>query len=97
MEQVTATRSHRGYFRSSPSSSFYQYLQDILMLPLIDDPAEARRLARRAQKGVEKAAEAGVTAVIQPGGSVRDAEVIRAANRHRMAMIFTHERHFKHR
>jgi phosphoribosylaminoimidazolecarboxamide formyltransferase / IMP cyclohydrolase len=47
--------------------------------------------------GVERAAEAGVTAVIQPGGSIRDAEVIKVANRHHMAMIFTHQRHFKHR
>jgi phosphoribosylaminoimidazolecarboxamide formyltransferase/IMP cyclohydrolase len=46
--------------------------------------------------GVERAAEAGVTAVIQPGGSVRDPEVIKAANRHGMAMIFTHQRHFLH-
>jgi phosphoribosylaminoimidazolecarboxamide formyltransferase / IMP cyclohydrolase len=47
--------------------------------------------------GLERAAEAGVTAVIQPGGSIRDSEVIKAANRHHMAMIFTHQRHFKHR
>jgi RNA polymerase primary sigma factor len=62
MEQATATRSQRGYFRSSPSSAFDQYLQDIQKLPLIDDPAEERRLARRAQKGDEKAAERLVTA-----------------------------------
>ena len=62
MEQVTETRSTRGYFRSSPSSAFDQYLQDIQKLPLIDDPAEERRLARRAQKGDEKAAERLVTA-----------------------------------
>jgi phosphoribosylaminoimidazolecarboxamide formyltransferase/IMP cyclohydrolase len=48
------------------------------------------------QDGVERAAEAGVTAVIQPGGSIRDQEVIKTANRHHMAMLFTHERHFKH-
>jgi phosphoribosylaminoimidazolecarboxamide formyltransferase/IMP cyclohydrolase len=47
--------------------------------------------------GIEKAAEAGVTAVVQPGGSIRDGEVIKVANRHGMAMIFTHQRHFKHR
>ncbi|MFN8524128.1 MAG: bifunctional phosphoribosylaminoimidazolecarboxamide formyltransferase/IMP cyclohydrolase [Chloroflexota bacterium] len=46
--------------------------------------------------GIERAAEAGVTAVIQPGGSIRDQEAIKAANRHHMAMIFTHQRHFKH-
>ena len=51
MEQVTETRSSRGYFRSSPSTAFDQYLQDIQKLPLIDDPEEERRLARRAQRG----------------------------------------------
>lgn len=45
---------------------------------------------------VERAADAGVTAIIQPGGSVRDPELIRAANRHGMAMIFTGERHYRH-
>jgi len=47
--------------------------------------------------GVEKAAEAGVTAVIQPGGSIRDKDVIKAADRYHMAMIHTHQRHFLHR
>jgi phosphoribosylaminoimidazolecarboxamide formyltransferase/IMP cyclohydrolase len=47
--------------------------------------------------GVEKAAEAGVTAVIQPGGSIRDKDVIKAADRYHMAMILTHQRHFLHR
>ncbi|MBF0125595.1 MAG: bifunctional phosphoribosylaminoimidazolecarboxamide formyltransferase/IMP cyclohydrolase [Magnetococcales bacterium] len=46
--------------------------------------------------GVDAAAEAGATAVIQPGGSIRDEEVITAANEHGMAMIFTGMRHFKH-
>ncbi len=46
--------------------------------------------------GVELAAEAGVTAVIQPGGSVRDAEVIAAADGANMAMVFTGVRHFRH-
>jgi phosphoribosylaminoimidazolecarboxamide formyltransferase/IMP cyclohydrolase len=45
---------------------------------------------------VERAADAGVTAIIQPGGSSRDPELIRAANRHGMAMIFTGERHYRH-
>ena len=40
--------------------------------------------------------EAGATAVIQPGGSVRDEEVIAAANERGLAMIFTGERHFRH-
>jgi phosphoribosylaminoimidazolecarboxamide formyltransferase/IMP cyclohydrolase len=46
--------------------------------------------------GILALAEAGVTAVIQPGGSIRDAEVVRTANHHRMAMIFTGTRHFRH-
>ncbi|HLJ65778.1 MAG TPA: bifunctional phosphoribosylaminoimidazolecarboxamide formyltransferase/IMP cyclohydrolase [Chloroflexota bacterium] len=46
--------------------------------------------------GVEHAVEAGVTAVIQPGGSIRDKEVIEAADRGAVAMIFTGSRHFKH-
>jgi len=61
MEQVTETRS-KTYFRSSPSSAFDQYLQDIQKLPLISDPEEERRLARRVQKGDEAAAERLVTA-----------------------------------
>ncbi|MEO8294844.1 MAG: bifunctional phosphoribosylaminoimidazolecarboxamide formyltransferase/IMP cyclohydrolase [Gemmatimonadota bacterium] len=46
--------------------------------------------------GVDEAAEAGVTAIIQPGGSVRDAEVIAAADRHDIAMIVTGKRQFRH-
>ncbi len=46
--------------------------------------------------GVEVAAEAGVTAVVQPGGSVRDVEVIQAADRLGLAMCFTGVRHFRH-
>ena len=46
--------------------------------------------------GVEQAAEAGVTAVVQPGGSVRDPEVIAAADEHGIAMVFTGRRHFRH-
>ncbi len=46
--------------------------------------------------GVEEAAKAGATAVIQPGGSVRDAEVIAAADRLGLAMVFTGMRHFLH-
>jgi len=46
--------------------------------------------------GVEEAARAGATAVIQPGGSVRDAEVIAAAEKAGMAMVFTGVRHFRH-
>ena len=46
--------------------------------------------------GIDAAAAAGITAVIQPGGSVRDDEVILAANEAGMAMIFTGMRHFRH-
>ena len=46
--------------------------------------------------GVDEAAKAGVTAVIQPGGSRNDEQVIEACNEHGMAMIFTGHRHFKH-
>ena len=46
--------------------------------------------------GLDILADAGVRAVIQPGGSVRDAEVIAAANERGMAMVFTGERHFRH-
>jgi len=46
--------------------------------------------------GVEALAEAGIEAVIQPGGSVRDDEVVEAANRQGLAMVFTGRRHFLH-
>ncbi|MCU0577051.1 MAG: bifunctional phosphoribosylaminoimidazolecarboxamide formyltransferase/IMP cyclohydrolase [Desulfobacterota bacterium] len=46
--------------------------------------------------GVDEAAKAGATAIVQPGGSVRDAEVIQAADEHDIAMIFTGMRHFRH-
>jgi len=45
---------------------------------------------------VEAAAEAGVTAIIQPGGSIRDEDSIKAADKHNIAMVFTGERHFRH-
>jgi len=45
---------------------------------------------------IELAAEAGVTAIVQPGGSIRDDEVIEAANKHKLAMVFTGVRHFRH-
>ncbi len=61
MQQATESRS-KGFFRSSPSTAFDQYLQDIQKLPLISDAEEERRLARRAQKGDELAAERLVTA-----------------------------------
>ena len=46
--------------------------------------------------GIDAAAEAGIKAVIQPGGSMRDGEVIAAADEHGIAMVFTGVRHFRH-
>jgi phosphoribosylaminoimidazolecarboxamide formyltransferase / IMP cyclohydrolase len=46
--------------------------------------------------GIDQAAAAGIVAVIQPGGSVRDEEVIAAADEHGIAMVFTGMRHFRH-
>jgi phosphoribosylaminoimidazolecarboxamide formyltransferase/IMP cyclohydrolase len=46
--------------------------------------------------GLDVAAKAGAKAVIQPGGSMRDAEVIAAADEHGLAMVFTGVRHFRH-
>jgi len=46
--------------------------------------------------GPELAAKSGVTAIIQPGGSVRDKEVIEVANKYNVAMVFTGARHFRH-
>ncbi|MFZ1493854.1 MAG: bifunctional phosphoribosylaminoimidazolecarboxamide formyltransferase/IMP cyclohydrolase, partial [Candidatus Competibacter denitrificans] len=46
--------------------------------------------------GIDLAAEYGITAVIQPGGSMRDKEVIEAAEEHGMTMVFTGMRHFRH-
>jgi phosphoribosylaminoimidazolecarboxamide formyltransferase/IMP cyclohydrolase len=46
--------------------------------------------------GLDAVARAGATAVVQPGGSVRDAEVVAAADEHGLAMVFTGRRHFRH-
>jgi phosphoribosylaminoimidazolecarboxamide formyltransferase/IMP cyclohydrolase len=46
--------------------------------------------------GLDEVAKAGATAVIEPGGSVRDDEVIKAANEHGIALVFSGERHFRH-
>lgn len=63
-------------------------------------PVEGSVLASDAffpfRDGVDEAAQHGITAVIQPGGSVRDEEVISAADEHGLAMVFTGVRHFKH-
>jgi phosphoribosylaminoimidazolecarboxamide formyltransferase/IMP cyclohydrolase len=46
--------------------------------------------------GIDAAAAEGIAAVIQPGGSMRDEEVIAAANEHELALVFTGVRHFRH-
>ena len=46
--------------------------------------------------GLEAAAKVGASAIVQPGGSVKDAEVIAAADAHGLAMVFTGARHFRH-
>jgi phosphoribosylaminoimidazolecarboxamide formyltransferase/IMP cyclohydrolase len=46
--------------------------------------------------GIDEAAKAGITAVIQPGGSIRDKEVIESADEHNIAMVFTGIRLFRH-
>jgi phosphoribosylaminoimidazolecarboxamide formyltransferase/IMP cyclohydrolase len=46
--------------------------------------------------GLDTAVAAGATAIVQPGGSIRDSEVIEAADEHGVAMVFTGERHFRH-
>src|SRR3972149_2534192 len=61
MAQLRATKS-KAFFRISASGAFDQYLQDIQKLPLIRDPHEERRLARKARRGDQRAAERLVTA-----------------------------------
>ena len=65
-----------------------------------NEPTEGSVMASDAffpfRDGVDEAAKAGVTAIIQPGGSIRDQEVIDAANEHKMAMVFTGCRVFRH-
>jgi len=46
--------------------------------------------------GIDEAAKGGISVVIQPGGSIRDKEVIEACNEHNIAMVFTNIRHFLH-
>ena len=62
MSIAVESRPSRSFHRSSPSTAFDQYLQDIQKLPLITDVDEEKRLARRAQSGDDKAAERLVTA-----------------------------------
>ena len=59
-------------------------------------PGNTIRRAKKEADQIQRAAAAGVVALIQPGGSKRDEEVIAACNQHRLPMIFTGRRHFKH-
>ena len=61
-----------------------------------DSWLEDQQALRSADAGLRRLAEAGARAVIQPGGSMRDAEVIAAADRLGLAMVFTGQRHFRH-
>lgn len=67
-----------------------------LPLPLTVGSAVASDAFFPFADGIEALAEAGAKAVIQPGGSMRDAEVIEAADRLGLAMVFTGQRHFRH-
>jgi phosphoribosylaminoimidazolecarboxamide formyltransferase/IMP cyclohydrolase len=67
-----------------------------LSAPLTEDSVVASDAFFPFADGLLVAIEAGATAVIQPGGSVRDDEVIKAANEHNIAMVFTGTRHFRH-
>ena len=58
--------------------------------------SERQSLAMMEHPAIAKVFEAGATAVIQPGGSIRDAEIIKAANAAGIAMVFTGTRHFRH-
>jgi phosphoribosylaminoimidazolecarboxamide formyltransferase/IMP cyclohydrolase len=71
-----------------------------LALRIAGDKAKGSVLASDAffpfADNIEMAASGGVVAIAQPGGSIRDEEVITAANEARVAMVFTGTRHFKH-
>ncbi len=71
-----------------------------LALRIAEDKAQGSVLASDAffpfADNIEMAASGGITAIVQPGGSIRDEEVIAAANEHNIAMLFTGTRHFRH-
>ena len=58
---------------------------------LFEDRARAKVM-----EGVDALANAGITAIVEPGGSIRDDEVVTAAQEHDVAIMFTHRRHFRH-
>ena len=74
--------------------SSWPRLASALLLALI--PVVASAAFSPFPDGVEEAAKAGATAIVEPGGSVRDADVITAADRLGLAMLFTGVRHFRH-
>ena len=71
-----------------------------LALRIAEDKAKGSVLASDAffpfADNIEMAAAGGITAIAEPGGSIRDDEVIAAANEHNIAMLFTGTRHFRH-
>jgi len=75
---------------------------DSVRLAVLEAGAKARGTAMASdaffpfRDGIDAAAEAGIASVIQPGGSVKDKEVIAAADEHGMAMVFSGQRHFRH-
>ena len=62
----------------------------------MDTASPVRYACWKAERLIIAAAQAGATAAIQPGGSVKDTEVIQAANENEVAMVFTGTRHFRH-
>jgi phosphoribosylaminoimidazolecarboxamide formyltransferase/IMP cyclohydrolase len=78
------------------------YSSRLAALKAADEKLEVRGAAMASdayfpfRDGIDIAAAHGITAVIQPGGSKRDAEVIAAADSHGMAMVYTGQRHFRH-
>jgi len=66
------------------------------MAPTNPDPDITSAGQRRAEALASRLGTAGVTAIIQPGGSIRDEMAIEAADRHHLSMVFTGRRHFRH-
>ena len=67
-----------------------------LMQEILEDEGHSVDVAEDGAKGVEMADKAGITAVVQPGGSIRDQLSIDYCNEHKISMVFTGTRHFKH-
>ena len=67
-----------------------------LLGSLESSPNDAYVINYLAYSWIDKAAASGIAAIIQPGGSIRDEEVIAAADENNIAMVFTATRHFRH-